>query len=50
VSGLLIAITGVLYAGVALDQMLKHQPFMAMVYAGYAFSNVGFFLLVTKNV
>ena len=41
----LIAITGVIYAFVAADQWLKGSPGMGMAYAGYAFSNIGLWLL-----
>jgi hypothetical protein len=43
---LLIALTGIAYAGVAVDQSLKGNTPMAIVYAGYALANVGMLLLV----
>jgi hypothetical protein len=46
-SGPLIIITGLIYAYVAAEQWLvQRDPHMAMVYAGYAFSNVGMYLLI----
>ncbi len=45
-SGWLIAITGVLYAGVAVDQAMKGSAPMAAVYAGYAFANIGLWFAV----
>lgn len=44
-SGWLIALTGCCYAWVALEQGLKGNPAMTVVYAGYAFSNIGLYLL-----
>ncbi|UOF77927.1 hypothetical protein [Caudoviricetes sp.] len=43
-SASLIALTGVIYAFVAVDQWDKN-PNLTIVYAGYAFSNIGLFLL-----
>lgn len=43
-SGTLIAIVGVVYAYIALEQMMKGNPAMAIVFAGYAFSNIGLYL------
>lgn len=45
-SGWLIAITGLMYAAVAVDQALKGGSAMAMVYAGYAFANIGLWMAV----
>jgi hypothetical protein len=39
-SGWLIALTGAIYAGVAVDQFLKGNVDMAGVFLGYSFSNV----------
>jgi len=44
-SGHLIIITGLIYAFIAGEQLIKENPHMAIVYAGYAFSNVGLYLL-----
>ena len=44
-SAWLIILTGAIYAYVALEQGMKGNMSMAMVYAGYAFSNIGLFLL-----
>ncbi len=44
-SGPLILITGLIYLWVAVDQSLKGNTGMGMAYAGYAFSNVGLFML-----
>lgn len=40
-SAWLIALTTVIYAGVALDQGLQQKWAMCVVYTGYAFANVG---------
>jgi hypothetical protein len=47
-SGWLIGLTGCIYAYIAVDQLVKDNPGMAIAYAGYAFSNVGLYLLATK--
>jgi hypothetical protein len=44
-SGPLIIITGLIYAYIAGEQLFKGNPHMAVVYAGYAFSNVGLYLM-----
>lgn len=44
-SGWLIALTGLAYAYVALEQATKGNTNLAIVYTGYAFSNVGLYLL-----
>jgi len=45
VSGTLIAITGAIYLYVAVEQLLKGNVNMGIVYLGYSFSNVGLYLL-----
>ena len=47
-SGWLIVVTGLIYAYIAVEQGLKGNMAMLVVYSGYAFSNVGLFLLATK--
>jgi hypothetical protein len=44
-SAWLIALTGLIYAYIAVEQFMKGNPNMAIVYAGYASSNVGLYLL-----
>lgn len=44
-SGLLIALTGIAYAFVSIEQFARGNPNMGIVYAGYAASNVGLFML-----
>jgi hypothetical protein len=44
-SGWLIIATGMAYAYVALEQGLKGNVSMTIVYGGYAFSNIGLYLL-----
>lgn len=41
----LIALCGVLYLGVFIDQLLRGNLAMAAVYFGYAFANVGLYYL-----
>jgi len=43
VSGLLIAAIGIGYAVIAAIQFFKDNPAMGIVFAGYAFSNVGLY-------
>ena len=47
-SGHLIAITGVIYTYVFVDQFIKGNTAMGIAYLGYAFSNIGLFLAVSK--
>jgi hypothetical protein len=42
----LVAVTGLIYAYIALEQGLKGNAAMSVVYAGYAFSNIGLGLAV----
>ena len=43
-SSWLVALTGLAYLGVAIDQSVKHNYPMALVYVGYTLGNVGFFM------
>lgn len=47
-SGWLIILTGVVYAYVCYDQATKDNFGMCLAYGGYAFSNIGLFILATK--
>lgn len=44
-SAWLIALVGVIYASIGVMQALKGNTSMAVVFAGYAFSNIGLYLL-----
>lgn len=44
-SGWLIALCGLIYAGVAIDQALVKNWPMVVIYSGYAFSNIGLYLM-----
>lgn len=44
----LIIITGIIYAYIAIEQAVKGNVGMCMCYAGYAFANVGLYMLATK--
>lgn len=44
-SAWLIALTGLIYLAVAVDQALKGAGAMAVVYLGYAGANVGMYFL-----
>jgi hypothetical protein len=46
-SGPLIIIVTVIYSWIALEQYLKGNVPVAIMYAGYAFSNIGMYM-VTK--
>jgi hypothetical protein len=46
VSGWLIVLTGIIYAYISIEQGFKGNFPMALVYAGYAFANVGLYLAV----
>jgi hypothetical protein len=47
-SGWLIAFTGVIYAYVAIEQGYKGNIGMSIAYTGYAFANIGLYLLASK--
>lgn len=44
-SGWLILFTGAIYAYVAVEQGFKGNTGMLIAYAGYAFSNIGLYLM-----
>jgi hypothetical protein len=44
-SAWLIALVGAIYAFIAVDQLLRGNVYMAIIYGGYSFSNVGLYLL-----
>lgn len=45
-SAWLVALTGLIYAYVAAEQGWRGNWAMAVVYSGYAFSNIGLYLAV----
>lgn len=45
-SGWLVIATGLAYAFVAIEQFTKGNGSMFIVYAGYAFSNIGLWMAV----
>lgn len=47
-SGWLIIATGLAYAWVAVEQAMKGNINLAVVYSGYSFSNVGLYLLAKQ--
>lgn len=47
-SGFLIAITGLIYAYVAAEQGYRGNAGLAIAYAGYAFANIGLYLVAGK--
>jgi hypothetical protein len=47
-SAWLIAVTGVAYLYVALEQGYKGNTGMLIAYVGYAFANVGLYMLASK--
>jgi|688.fasta_scaffold1458193_2 hypothetical protein len=47
-SGHLIAITGLIYLYVACEQAYRGNVGLGMAYAGYAFANVGLYLVATR--
>jgi len=44
----LIIITGMIYMYIAIEQAVKSNIGMSMCYAGYAFANIGLYLLASK--
>lgn len=47
-SAWLIILTGLIYFYIAGEQALKGNLPMAVIYSGYAFSNVGLYIMATK--
>jgi hypothetical protein len=47
-SSWLIIVTGLIYGYIAVEQGLKGNVPMAVVYSGYGFSNIGLYILATK--
>lgn len=45
--GLIIAV-GVIYLAVSIEQLWKGEVALAFMYFGYAFANIGAYLLVTR--
>jgi hypothetical protein len=45
----LVAVTGLIYSYIAVDQFFKGAGAMCIVYAGYAFSNLGLYFVVKGN-
>lgn len=45
-SSWLVAFTGGIYAYIAIEQAMKGNWTMCIVYAGYAFSNIGLYMAV----
>lgn len=46
-SKLLIAVCGVIYLGISIDQGIKHNFSIAVTYFGYALGNVGLYMAAT---
>jgi hypothetical protein len=46
VSGPLIVLVGLIYGYISINQYLLGNTPMAIIYAGYAFSNIGLFLAI----
>jgi len=47
-SSWLIILTGAIYAYIAGEQVYKGNVWLAVIYSGYAFSNVGLYMMATK--
>ena len=47
-SGWLIIVTALIYTYIGIEQAVKGNMPMAVVYSGYAFSNIGLYILATK--
>ena len=44
-SSWLIALVGLIYLGIGVDQINKGQLWMGLTFIGYAFSNVGLYMM-----
>jgi tellurite resistance protein TehA-like permease len=40
-SGWLIALVGFIYAAISIEQFMKHNPGMGIIFFGYALANAG---------
>ena len=47
-SAWLVVLVALIYTAVAIDLLLKHNTTLAMVFLGYAFSNIGLYLEIIK--
>ena len=47
-SAWLIIVTGLIYGYIALEQGIKGNLSMLVIYGGYAFSNIGLYMMATK--
>ena len=47
-SSWLIILTGLIYGYIAVEQGFKGNLAMLVIYSGYAFSNIGLYLVATK--
>jgi hypothetical protein len=47
-SSWLIIVTGLIYAYIAVEQGYKGNTGMAICYIGYAFGNIGLYMMATK--
>lgn len=47
-SAWLIALTGLVYSWVAIEQCMKGNYGLGIAYTGYAFANVGLYMLASK--
>jgi hypothetical protein len=47
-SSWLIIVTGMIYGYIAVEQGIRGNLAMAVIYSGYAFSNVGLYIMATK--
>jgi len=46
-SGWLIALTGLIYLYVAIEQLTKGNTAMFIAYVGYAFANIGLYMMAS---
>ena len=46
----LVAITGLIYLWIAVEQFMKKDWAMSIVYFGYALANVGLYVAVNKGI
>lgn len=45
-SGPLVILVGLIYAGIAVDQLIKGNIAMCAVFVGYAFANAGMYFAI----
>jgi hypothetical protein len=49
-SAILVAVCGLIYLGISIDQLVKGQPWISLMYFAYALGNVAAYMMVVKGL